>query len=323
VLTYWHDTDPEPDRKELALLDEQVRRLQKLGITIKGHPLILAGAFPKWAPSDPDRIRTLTQRHIKDLATRYRGKIDVWDVVGDATTASGAQNGLGAWARKAGPARFTADALEWARAASPKAVLLYNDYKLDADYLKLIRDVQDLGAPLDALGLEAHMVGSEWPMEKLWETAETFDHLAKPLHFSEITVLSDDPKADHAKAWPSTPEGEARQADYVEKLYTLLFSHPAVKAIAWWNFVDGDWDRMPGGLLRADLTPKPAYARLRQLINERWRTTADLSTDMFGGATVRGFAGSYRISVRTDSGEVTADEIVKSGQRNNITVRVR
>lgn len=321
VLTYWHDTDPEPGRRNLDLLDRQVAALNAMGITVKGHPLILAGAFPKWAPADPDAVRRLTEVRIREMVARYRGKIQVWDVVGDATTAEGTRNGLGAWARKAGPARFTAAALGWARAANPKATLLYNDYKLDGDYTKLVRELAALSAPLDVLGLEAHMIGSEWPLEKIWSTAETFAALGKPLHFSEITVLSDDPRADHAKSWPTTPEGEQRQADYVEKLYTLLFSHPSVRGIAWWNFVDGDWDRNPGGLLRADLSPKPAYNRLLKLIRDRWWTRADVTSDRRGNAPFRGFLGQYRVTAEAEDRTVTGDLEVATGKPNQLVLR--
>src|SRR5262249_13877306 len=57
VLTYWHDTDPEPNRQNLDLLDRQVDQLNAMGITVKGHPLILAGACPKWVPADADTAR--------------------------------------------------------------------------------------------------------------------------------------------------------------------------------------------------------------------------------------------------------------------------
>ncbi len=321
VLTYWHDTEPERNKVNYDRLSSQVKRLKSMGITVKGHPLILAGASPKWAPSDPEETRKLTERRISDMAGRFRGQIDVWDVVGDATTASGAQTGLGAWARKAGPATLTADAFRWARAANPKATLMYNDYKLDAEYTNLMLKVFDAGAPLDALGLEAHMIGSEWSLEKAWQTAETFGRLGKPLHFSEITVLSDDPRADHSKSWPTTPEGEQRQAEYVEKLYTVLFSHPAVSAIGWWNFVDGDWDRNPGGLLRADLSPKPAYERLMKLIHGKWNSSSVTSSDAGGVVRFRGFGGHYRITVTSPEGVGRIDADITTGKTNTVKVR--
>ena len=73
------------------------------------------------------------------------------------------------------------------------------------------------------------------------------------------------------RSWPSTPEHEARQADYVEKLYRTLFIYPAVECIVWWDLSDArSWKGAPSGLLRADMTPKPAYHRLHKLIKEEW-----------------------------------------------------
>ena len=323
ILTFWQDTDPEPERQTLDKLIAQAERLKAMGIQVKGHPLILAGAIPKWVPNDAKIARELTRKRIRNLVHRVAGLVDVWDVVGDATTAGGVQNGLGAWARQAGAVSMTADALKWARNSNPKALLMYNDYKLDSDYLTLIRDMVKTGAPLDALGLEAHMGATNWTMEKIWETAETFQKLGKPLHFSEITVLSDDPTTDHSKEWSSTPEGEQRQAEYVEKLYTLLFSHPAVEAIAWWNFVDGDWDRNPGGLLRRDLTLKPAYMRLHNLIRKKWWTQADIETNSHGIVTLRGFAGRYRVTVQTAKGKSTIETDLLLGKPNVFRVQAQ
>lgn len=299
VLTYWQDTNPSPDREDLTLLTAQAQRLHAMGIRVKGHPLLLAGACPAWVPQDPAVVQEHTRKRIGSIVSRFAREIDVWDVVGDATTASGAQTGLGAWSRSAGPAAMTTAAFVAARKANAHAALVYNDYKLDEDFAKLIRALGETSAPVDVLGLEAHMIGSEWTLQRVWDTAETFAALGKPLHFSEVTVLSDDPKADHTAAWPSTPQGEARQADYVEKLYTLLFSHPAVQGIGWWTFVDGDWDRYPAGLLRADLSPKPAYERLHALIKRRWWTDAVVKTDRRGEAHLRGFLGGYRITVKS------------------------
>ncbi|HYE05688.1 MAG TPA: endo-1,4-beta-xylanase [Planctomycetota bacterium] len=322
VLTYWHVGEPERGRLDLGPVIDQVARLKALGIRIKGHPLVLAQSSPPWAPSEIAATRDLTRRWIADVVGRLSPDIGMWDVVGDATTAAGAGNGLAAWAREAGAARYTEDALRWTRAADASAQLLYNDYKLDDDFTRLITDLHAAHAPLDILGLEAHMIGSDWPLEKVWETAETFARLGHPLHFTEVTVLSDDPAADHAQSWPSTADGERRQADYVERFYRLLFSHPAVQSIGWWNFVDGDWDRNPGGLLRADLTPKPAFTRVRELIRETWRTRVALTTGVDGSAAFRGFAGSYRIAVGRGAPRATQDFDLVIGSDNRVIVHV-
>jgi hypothetical protein len=135
----------------------------------------------------------------------------------------------------------------------------------------------------------------------VWETCEQFAHFGVPLHFSELTVVSGQTRRwneAEKTPWPSTTEGEAAQARTVERLYTLLFSHPAVEAITWWDFSDWQaWRHAPGGLIRNDMSPKPAYELLKKLVHGDWWTSTDASTDAAGRASLRGFLGEYRATV--------------------------
>jgi len=48
-----------------------------------------------------------------------------------------------------------------------------------------------------------------------------------------------------------------------------------VASITWWDLSDRfAWQNAPAGLVRADLSPKPAYRVLDRLINHLWRTDA-------------------------------------------------
>ena len=322
ILTYWPDTSPTPDTDKLDLLTAQVNALRAKDITVKGHPLFLAGSAPLWAGQDPDLARKKTLERIDKLTKLYAGKITVWDVVGDSTTATNAKNGLGAWARKSGAVKLTGDCMLEARKSKSGSTLLYNDYNLDEAYFNLIKGLKKDKAAPDVLGLEAHMIGSEWDWNKLWSTADRFASLNLPLHFSEITVLSGDRQRPAKGGWVTTPAGEALQADYVEAMYTLLFSHPAVSGIAWWNFVDSDWDNIPSGFLRSDLSEKPVFGRLDHLINTTWRTKVDLTTTPYGSAKFRGFSGKYRVTINSAFGFKTEVVDLVAGKHNqwNITV---
>ena len=96
-----------------------------------------------------------------------------------------------------------------------------------------------------------------------------------------------------------------------------------MEQIIYWNLVDGYahlWDPDPekikasqgdmslgenyyyGGLLRFDLSPKPSYYKIKELIKERWHTEAELVTDECGNADFRGFYGDYDIEIETDAG---------------------
>jgi hypothetical protein len=51
-----------------------------------------------------------------------------------------------------------------------------------------------------------------------------------------------------------------------------------------------------GGLLRFDLSPKPAYYAIKDLITKEWHTELEVETDENGYARFRGFYGDYEAS---------------------------
>jgi len=320
---YWGAYEPEPGRTTAAQLERQARWCREHGVTIKGHPLVWHEVYPKWAPSDPDPAREKLQARVADIVKRFAGLIDRWDVVNEATVSARFDNGVGRWAKRDGAAALVTEALEWAHKANPKAFLLYNDFNVGPDLEKLAGELTKSRGWMDALGIQSHMHGGEWPLTRVWQVCETYARFGKPLHFTEITVLSGEHGFNRPLPWPTTPAGEIRQADYVEKLYTVLFSHPAVEAITWWDFMDGGWMGAPAGLVRADLTPKPVYDRLLALIKDRWWTRADLTTDVDGTARFRGFLGRYRITVTTSSGTVTHAMELRRNRNNVLTAQVR
>jgi hypothetical protein len=96
-------------------------------------------------------------------------------------------------------------------------------------------------------------------------------------------------------SWPSTPEGEARQADEIARHYRSLVAHPAVQSITYWGITDRDaWLGAPIGLVRADGTPKPSYDALHRLVKgDWWVPPTTVQADADGAVAVTGFRGSY------------------------------
>ena len=95
--------------------------------------------------------------------------------------------------------------------------------------------------------------------------------------------------------WPSTPEGEERQAREIEEMYRILFSHPLVQAITTWDFHDGAWLKAPSGFIRSDNSLKPSYHMLKKLVKEEWWTDVTVTTDTNGCAEVEAFKGEYKL----------------------------
>jgi GH35 family endo-1,4-beta-xylanase len=319
---YWGAYEREPGKTDEARLRRQAVWLKARGIPAKGHPLVWHEVWPGWAPTDPDAARGKLEARVTSIVSHFAGLIDRWDVVNEATVSAKVDNGLGRWVKRDGEAKVVETALGWARAANPKSFLLYNDYNLGKSYEALADTLVKDHAPVSALGIQSHMHNGEWPIPRVWEVCETYAKYGKPLDFTEVTVLSGEHGWERPAPWPSTPEGETRQADYVEKLYTVLFSHPAVEAITWWDLQDGAWQGAPAGLVRADLSPKPAYQRLMKKIHGAWWTALDRTTGKDGAARFRGFLGRYRVSVTTSAGAVSREMDLRRGAPNALTVRL-
>ncbi|MGB2822306.1 MAG: endo-1,4-beta-xylanase, partial [Phycisphaerae bacterium] len=228
-----------------------------------------------------------------------------------------------------GQVAFTRQCFAHARKAGPKATLLINDYRTDPPYEKLIEQLVDENGKrmYDVIGIQSHMHGGAWPNRKIWDVCQRYARFGVPLHFTETTIISGQRGGRRAEPgqWKSTPEGEAYQGREVARFYTMLFSHPAVEAVTWWDFSDWRaWQGAPAGFLRADMTPKPAYKALHQLIKDRWWTTATLRTNAKGEAAFRGFLGDYRVAVTADGRKATVGQLLMGkGARNNWPVRIK
>jgi GH35 family endo-1,4-beta-xylanase len=146
-----------------------------------------------------------------------------------------------------------------------------------------------------------------WGEEKMLAMVERFARFGLPLHLTESTLLSGhlmppeivDLNDYQIPSWPSTPEGEERQADEIVRHYRSLLSHPSVAAITYWGLTDdGAWLGAPVGLVRADGSPKPSYDALHGLIKENWwMPPTPLRTNAAGQVAVTGFLGDYELSV--------------------------
>ncbi len=312
VPFYWGHYEPERGRPIEEKLVRTAEWCRAKGITTKGHPLVWHEVFPQWAATlDDAEVIRLQEARVRKIVARFAGSIDIWDVVNEATVSHNFDNAIGRWIAREGASDCVARALRWGHEANPAATLLYNDFRVGPELEALLQAQLGRHAPFHAVGIQSHMHKGTWPLIKAWETCETYARFRLPLHFTELTVLSGRPKAEddmdwHATRtdWTTTPDGEARQVDYVERFYTSLFSHPAVDGVTWWDLSDEQsWMGAPSGLLRKDMSPKPAYDRLMEMFHERWTTDATVTADKAGCASARCFFGEHVVEGRTASGE--------------------
>jgi GH35 family endo-1,4-beta-xylanase len=308
---YWWNYERRKGQPDDERTDEIVRWCKEQNITTKGHPLAWNYVDPRWLKDEPDKAMQLQLKRIGRCVRRFKNDIDIWDVVNEATHYDREQIKKAApilteAIRKMGVGAYVREAFKAAHKANPQATLIINDYRTDPAFeKKVISELFDENKkPLyDVIGIQSHMHGGSWPVNKTWEVCERFAKYGKPLHFTETTVVSG-PKTQ--QGWLTTPEGEKRQAEQVAEFYSILFSHPVVEAITWWDFTDQNaWQRAPAGLVREDMTPKPAYNELEKLIKGKWWTKVEVTTNSKGSARFRGFLGDYEVSARVDGKKLT------------------
>jgi GH35 family endo-1,4-beta-xylanase len=285
---YWDTYETEKDKPRYAYSEKIAAWCAEHNIRVKGHPLIW-NKEPAWTKSFTDK--ELYQRLVNratECTEHFRGKIDCWDVINEIVT----------WKNKKGTAprvssfgetdndiiALTKAGFAAARKGNPDATLILNDYKLDVGKLDslLMALLDSEGKPVyDVIGIQSHMhnghiwsghVNGVWNNDYLWNICERFAKFGKPIHFTEMTILSTLEERDewdklNGERIPSSREGEEKQREDLVRIYTMLFSHPSVEAISWWDFSDcNSWRSAPSGLLREDMTPKPAYNALKKLI---------------------------------------------------------
>ncbi|MBQ6946537.1 MAG: endo-1,4-beta-xylanase, partial [Clostridia bacterium] len=191
-------------------------------------------------------------------------------------------------------------------------------------YLQIERLLK-AGRRVDAVGIQFHMTserGREWERGRfcynprhLYKVLDRYSDFGLPLQVTEITI----------PAYSLDPQDENIQADLAERLYSLWFSHPNMEQIIYWNLPDGyafaaepgdmtaGENQRFGGLLRFDMSKKPIYDRLDELINHRWRTDVSVTTDGQGKACFNGFYGDYEAII---DGKTYLLQLKKDADRN-------
>ena len=307
---YWGRYEARRGATDAERLTATAQWLGRRGVTVKGHPLLWHTSQPGWLLElPPDEVETLLRQRIRDLAGGFAGVIDVWDAINESIIMpifANGDNAITRLARQRGRTYMIRLAFEEARLANPSATLLINDFNLGPDYAQVIAEALDAGAGIDAIGLQTHMHQGYRGEAAVLEAADRFAGFGLPLHFTENTLVSghlmpsevEDLNDYQIPEWPTTPDGEARQAQEIVRHYRALVGHPAVASITYWGLTDeGSWLGAPVGLVRKDGTRKPSYDALEGLIKgEWWLPPSERTTDAAGRVAVSGFFGEYSVS---------------------------
>jgi endo-1,4-beta-xylanase len=306
---YWARFEPQRGKPMTKETQNAARWCLDHHLLTKGHTLCWHTLTADWLleMSNAEILQAQLARIKRDV-TDFRGLIDMWDVINEAVIMpvfDKYDNGITRLCKEMGRINTIKTMFEATRAANPSATLLLNDFDVSDAYDILVEGCLEAGIQIDVIGIQSHMHQGYWGVEKTLKVLDHFARFKLPIHFTETTLVSGhlmppeivDLNDYQVTEWPSTPEGEERQAREAILHYQTLFAHPLVEGIIWWDMSDGGWLHAPAGLLRKDGSTKPAYEEIRKLVKEEWWTgPTHLMTDENGKIRFDGFLGDYELT---------------------------
>ncbi len=358
---YWDSTEPKKGHLRYAKNSSPMYRrppidlcmefCEQHGIEPREHALAYDFRFPKWLKglSDEEVKKELEKRY-QEIASRYAKKIPTIEVTNEMN-----------WPEDMNVTKFyeNPEFLPWcyqmAEKYFPNNQIAINEAmneswlqhgRVTDLYYSYIENLLLKGCRIDAIGMQFHamtdrvLIESEYERmmpvmynpRKLLQRLDLYARFGKPLQITEITISAAGPEA----------ENEQIQAELLKGLYTTWFAHPKVEQIIYWNLVDGyayvpsddpevigksqgnmelGENRFYGGLLRFDMSPKPAYFALKELLQKTWHTEVDGYSDSQGKLYFCGFFGDYELEIQMPNGTVQFKTITFSpGSEKPITV---
>ena len=317
---YWGRYEPVEGMTSQESLMKTAKWLQEKGVRLKGHPLCWHTVCAPWLMKySNDKILQLQLERIHREMTAFKGVIDMWDVINEVVIMpifDKYDNAVTRICKEKGRIGLVKEVFAAAKESNPKATLLINDFETSESYEILLEGLLEAGVPISAIGIQSHQHQGFWGMEKLNNVLERYSRFGLPIHFTENTLISGEIMPPHivdlndwqVDEWPTTPEGEERQAKEIGLMYRTLFAHPLVEAITSWDFHDDAWLHAPAGLVRTDNSEKPSYQVLKDLIHGEWETHQELVTDENGYVDFEGFKGGYKLTGNAGSAEFELDD---------------
>lgn len=242
----WFDLRPTPTVYNFDLADRVMRFAADSNMGVRGHTLVWHGAMPEWTSeiTSTARAETEMRTHIETIMGRYGSQIESWDVVNEPISTDFSKSDYlqpCVWLHTMGE-DYIEQALRTARAISPTAQLVVNEYGIEAAnaesvrkraaLLKLLRRLKERGAPFDAVGLQCHLHG-ERPIDRDGLAAFLSELAAMKLDVlvTELDVIDDKLPGDFATR-------DAAIAGRVDELLETLFAVQRPTAILTWGISD-------------------------------------------------------------------------------------
>ena len=277
----WNPIHPSQTIYNFQPGDELVAFAQAHQMQIRGHNLCWEAYNPAWVntlalTATPATMSAVLQDHINTVVTHYKGKLFAWDVVNEAVSDTQAGTGTAMkdsiWYNQPGigltGTGYVEQALRWAHAADPNALLFYNDYNIEDSGAKfnavyaMVKDFVTRGVPINGVGIQMHIATGTYPSTAgLTKNIQQLTALGLQVHITEMDVRIPVDSSGNA----TTADLQA-QAQTYQRILTVCLQNPGCTAFQTWGFTDkhswipGSYSGFGAALsFDANYQPKPAF----------------------------------------------------------------
>ncbi|MGH7027304.1 endo-1,4-beta-xylanase [Brevundimonas sp.] len=285
----WDALQPGPGDWRTGLADGLVAFARRHGLAVRGHTLLWDQSTPAWARARLERNPgdwKIVADYFETVLSRYGAAVSEWDVVNEPIDTQARDNLRATVFKKAYGPTYIERALHEARAHAPNARLVINDYGFDYDnpveherraaFLRLLEQLKSSGAPLDGVGVQAHLDLSKGPLKReiLAPFFTRIADLGLTIAITELDVKEETLRGDVA-------ERDQRVADHVQAYLDIALEQKSVTGLTTWGLSDRhSWlqkqpvrpSANPAGMNRGlpydgALEPKPVYWAIQQAMS--------------------------------------------------------
>lgn len=256
------------DQYDFGNADKFVALGEKNRQYIVGHTLVWHSQLALFVAQiqNRDSLQMFMNNHIQTVVSRYKGRVNSWDVVNEALNEDGTMR-ASLFFTKLG-AGYIGTAFRLAANADPAAALYYNDYNIEqpkkrSGVIGIVKHLRENGIRIDGIGIQGHWHIGHVPYKDIEESLIAFSQLGLKVAITEldISVLPNPFELQGAEVsqrfensprmnpYPNgLPDSVNKQlTDDYKKLFELLLKYKkAISRVTFWGVNDrqtwlNDW----------------------------------------------------------------------------------
>mgnify|MGYP003670027316 CR=1 FL=1 len=245
----WRNLNPSEDVYNFDGADKIIDFAEHNDLKMRYHTFIWHKSNPQWvqdAVTDKRSCKILLSNYSDRVFNHFQGRIHSWDIVNEPILIKDLQpNGMRSnlWYKAMGE-EYIDFAFNLAKENDLSGDLVLNEYGLETGnissilkrqaFLNLVRRLKDRDVPVDAIGLQSHLIGHMdlAPKDEYQNWLEDLIDTGVKIHVTELDM-------NDSKIQGDAPTRAIKGAAYIEEYLQRIDEVVGLKEVLMWGIWDG------------------------------------------------------------------------------------